>query len=96
MSSGYRVVELDPSQRDRLLSGDAESWRPCEAITWGQAPWTTTFRAAWSHDALYLCFDAADDRPWHTLTARDDRLWNKSSDGVFPRQYSAEYNTFSQ
>jgi hypothetical protein len=79
----YSVVELAPSLRDRLLSGDAAAWRSCEAITWGQAPWTTTFRAAWSNEALYLCFDAADDNPWHTLTGRDDRIWNEEVVEIF-------------
>ena len=83
MASGYTVVEVDASARDRLLSGDAEAWRRCDAITWGQVPWTTAFRAAWSREALYLCFDAADDRPWHTLTTRDDRLWNEEVVEIF-------------
>jgi len=83
MASGYTVVEVDASARERLLSGDAEAWRRCDAIPRGQAPWTTAFRAAWSREALYLCFDAADDRPWHTLTARDDRLWNEEVVEIF-------------
>ena len=79
----YSVVEVDAAARDRLLSGDAEAWSRSEAITWGPPPWTTAFRAAWSPEALYLCFDAADDRPWHTLTSRDDRLWNEEVVEIF-------------
>ena len=61
------------------------------------ACWTTTFSAAWSGEALYLRFDVADDRPWHTLTARDDRLWTEEvvedlhrSDRQRPRLRRAE------
>jgi hypothetical protein len=83
MSSSYRVVEVEVSRADLLLAGDAAAWEACEAIRWGPEPWTTTFRAAWSRAALYLRFDAADDRPWHTLTARDDRLWTEEVVEIF-------------
>jgi len=67
----------------RLLAGDDEAWRAAATITWGTAPWTTAFRALWSATALHLRFDAADERPWHTMTRKDEHIWNEEVVEIF-------------
>src|SRR4051812_41718659 len=78
----YRVstTSADPV---RLLQGDAGAWAPASAITWGAAPWATTFRALWSRTALFLRFDSADERPWHTMTRKDEHIWNEEVVEIF-------------
>ena len=60
-----------------LLAGDAAAWKSAPRIQWGPAPVTTEFAALWSKDALYLRFDARDPSPWHTMTQRDEHLWEE-------------------
>jgi hypothetical protein len=67
----------------RLLAGDDGSWSAAAAIEWGAAPWTTRFRALWSPTALFLRFDAADERPWHTMTKKDEHIWNEEVVEIF-------------
>jgi hypothetical protein len=60
-----------------LLGGDAAAWKPAPRLTWGPASATTDFAALWSADALYLRWDARDPSPWHTMTRRDEHLWEE-------------------
>jgi hypothetical protein len=78
----YRVAPTD-HPRSALLGAGVEEWRPATSVTWGPAPYQTTFRALWSAEGLYLRFDAADDHPWHTMTRRDDHLWEEEVVEVF-------------
>jgi len=41
------------------------------------------FRALWTDAALYVRFDCADRRPWHTMTRRDDALWEEEVVEIF-------------
>lgn len=67
----------------RLLAGDDALWASAGAIEWGAAPWTTRFRALWSATALHLRFDAADEHPWHTMTTKDEHIWNEEVVEIF-------------
>src|SRR5512139_1315748 len=78
----YSVASTDRS-RSALLEAGAAEWTSAASVTWGPAPYETTFRAMWSTEGLYLRFDAADDHPWHTMTKRDDHLWEEEVVEIF-------------
>jgi len=78
----YSVAAVGPA-RDALLAGDDGAWKPARAVTWGAVPYETTFRAAWNAEGLFLRFDASDDGPWHTMTKRDDHLWEEEVVEIF-------------
>jgi hypothetical protein len=78
----YTVTPTDTDPA-RLLDGDSASWGPATAITWGAKPFATTFRALWSPTALFLRFDAADEKPWHTMTQKDEHIWNEEVVEIF-------------
>lgn len=78
----YRVAGTDASQ-PALLAGGEETWSQAVQITWGPRAYETAFRALWSADGLYLRFDATDPSPWHTMTQRDDTLWEEEVVEVF-------------
>jgi hypothetical protein len=78
----YAVHRTD-ADAARLLAGNDAAWSAAAAISWGAAPWTTRFRALWSPAALHLRFDAADERPWHTMTAKDEHIWNEEVVEIF-------------
>jgi hypothetical protein len=71
------VVGGSHAEGAALLSGDAAAWKAAPRIEWGPAAYTTTFAALWAQDALYLRFDARDPAPWHTMTQRDEHLWEE-------------------
>lgn len=75
-----RATTVDPA---RLLGGDDDAWATAAAITWGAAPWPTRFRALWTPAALHLRFDATDTQPWHTMTVRDEHIWNEEVVEIF-------------
>jgi hypothetical protein len=62
---------------EALLAGDAAAWKGAPRIQWGPPAHVTAFAALWSADALYLRFDARDPAPWHTMTKRDEHLWDE-------------------
>jgi hypothetical protein len=68
---------------EALLAGDDEAWKPAAAIAWGPERYLTRFRALWSEAGLFLRFDARDDAPWHTMTRRDDHLWEEEVVEIF-------------
>ena len=49
----------------------------------GPRPTPTRFRALWSDDGLFLRFDATDPSPWHTMTRRDEHLWDEEVVEIF-------------
>jgi arylsulfatase A len=62
----------------RTLLGAAESaWAKAQRITWGPEAIATSFRTLWTSAGLALRYDVTDSFPWHTLTKRDERLWNE-------------------
>jgi len=75
-SGAYAVAWLDrPSAHP--LAPRAPAWRHATAIDWGPERYRTRFRACWDREALHVRFDARDERPWHTMTRRDEPLWEE-------------------
>jgi hypothetical protein len=66
-----------------LLDAQATGWAAADVNAWGAAPYMTRFRALWTDAALFLRFEAEDDAPWHTMTRRDDPLWEQEVVEVF-------------
>lgn len=66
-----------------LLSASSPEWDAADSVAWGPAPYETRFRALWSAAGLHLRFDADDDAPWHTLTRRDDPIWEEEAVEIF-------------
>jgi uncharacterized sulfatase len=71
------VVARSPAAARGLLSGGDAAWSAAQRITWGPDAIATSFRALWTADGLALRYDVTDPSPWHTLTRRDERLWNE-------------------
>ena len=61
----------------------AAHWTALPCLEWGPVPYRTAFRAAWTDEAFWFRFDCHDDRPWHTMTRRDDCLWEEEVVEVF-------------
>ncbi len=74
-----------PTKADRaaLLAADEAAWATVATVGWGPAEHHTRFRAAWSDEGLYLRFDAVDPSPWHTMTRRDEHLWDEEVVEIF-------------
>jgi hypothetical protein len=66
-----------------LLAADEAAWKDAVVIAWGPAPYETRFRALWSDAGIFIRFDADDDAPWHTMTRRDEHLWDEEVVEVF-------------
>jgi Carbohydrate family 9 binding domain-like len=81
-ASSYRVAPA-AAPRDDLLAATDGPWAKAQSIRWGPAAYETTFRAVWDGDGLYLRFDATDPDPWHTMTGRDDHLWEEEVVEIF-------------
>lgn len=78
----HRIAE----STETLLSASAVNlhpWSACSVITWGQEPYRTWFRACWNDRGLFLRYDVEDAHPWHTLTRRDDPLWEEEVVEIF-------------
>jgi hypothetical protein len=60
-----------------LLGAGEGAWAKAQRITWGPDTIATSFRALWTSTGLALRYDVTDPSPWHTLTQRDERLWNE-------------------
>lgn len=75
-----RWVNAHPTD---LLNPAHDAWRSASAIEWGADPFRTHFRAVWNVHALSLRFDASDVHPWHTMTGRDDHIWNEEVVEIF-------------
>ena len=79
---GYSVA-VTTAERALLLAGDEAAWAPAAAVAWGPATYETRFRALWNGDGLHLRFDATDPAPWHTMTKRDEHLWEEEVVEIF-------------
>jgi hypothetical protein len=79
---GYEVLRaaLAPAA---LLAADDAAWAGARAVEWGPATYATRFRAVWSDEGLFLRFDANDPAPWHTMTRRDEHLWDEEVVEIF-------------
>ncbi len=81
-SPSYDVRRAPDAHAD-LLAADDGAWQRAQVISWGPAPYETRFRALWSPTGLYLRWDADDTAPWHTMTNRDDHLWEEEVVEIF-------------
>ena len=81
-AASYEVVPTQASS-ETLLSADEAAWSGASAVAWGPAPYETRFRALWSAAGLYVRFDADDPSPWHTMTRRDEHLWEEEVVEIF-------------
>jgi hypothetical protein len=68
---------------EALLGAEDAAWRPADTIVWGQPKYETRFRALWTERAIYVRFDSVDPNPWHTMTKKDDHLWDEEVVEVF-------------
>jgi len=66
-----------------LLAADEKAWAAGATIAWGPAPYETRFRALWNDDGLFLRYDVDDASPWHTMTRRDEHLWEEEVVEIF-------------
>ncbi len=76
-------VRRAPTDHAALLEATDTAWREAQVLTWVPAPYQTTFRALWSDRGLYLRWDSDDPAPWHTMTNRDDHLWEEEVVEIF-------------
>ena len=60
-----------------LLDAPAAAWSTAQQVRWGPDALATAFAALWSPGGLVVRFDVTDPAPWHTLEARDERLWTE-------------------
>ena len=80
---GEYVVAATREPAAALLAGDEGAWHDGARVEWGPARYVTEFRALWSPDGLFLRFDARDPSPWHTMTRRDEHLWEEEVVEIF-------------
>jgi hypothetical protein len=80
--SEYRVARTAASH-DALLSGAEDAWSGGAGIAWGPTQYETGFRAVWNDSGLYLRFEVTDPNPWHTMTKRDEHLWDEEVVEIF-------------
>ena len=69
--------------RPALLAADETAWAGASSVEWGPAAYRTRFRAVWTGEGLFLRFDATDPAPWHTMTRRDEHLWDEEVVEIF-------------
>ena len=79
------VVEsaAEPAPKTAMLEGSESAWYFARRIVWGPEPYHTTFAAISTFEGLFVRFDAVDPEPWHTMTRRDDHLWEEEVVEVF-------------
>jgi hypothetical protein len=78
----YRAVRTS-SRPVTLLPGHDHAWDTADAIEWGPAAYRTHFRALWNESGLAIRFDVCDTTPWHTMTRRDDPIWEEEVVEIF-------------
>ena len=79
---GYNVLALD-RRSPELIEPESSAWSKADGLKWGPSPYLTCFRARWDEEALHVRFDAADTAPWHTMTRRDDHIWEEEVVEIF-------------
>lgn len=67
----------------RLLPGHDAAWNTAQRVTWGPPEARTTFSALWNERGLAIRFDVCDDDAWHTMTRRDDPIWEEEVVEIF-------------
>ena len=73
---GYDVMPLGAPVA-KLIDAGAPVWQDARTIDWGPERYRTRFQACWDSLAVHVRFDAIDDGPWHTMTRRDDHIWDE-------------------
>jgi hypothetical protein len=68
---------------ETLLGAADEPWTEAARIAWGPSQYETAFRALWDDQGLYLRFDVTDPNPWHTMTRKDEHLWDEEVVEIF-------------
>lgn len=81
-SASYSVARTSAPSEELLAAGDP-AWSPASPIEWGPPAYLTRFRALWNDEGLHLRFDATDPSPWHTMTTRDEHLWDEEVVEIF-------------
>lgn len=76
-------VEPTSATRESLMQAREEVWLAAERLEFGPHEYRTSFRALWSESGLYLRFDVIDPAPWHTMTRRDDPIWEEEVVEIF-------------
>ncbi len=77
------TVAVTKADRAALMTADEAAWAAVAPVEWGPAQYRTRFRAAWDDEGLYLRFDATDPSPWHTMTKRDEHIWDEEVVEIF-------------
>lgn len=90
---GYTVRRAAAAHQALLDARDA-AWAPAESIEWGPERYRTRFRALWTDSAIYVRFDSTDPNPWHTMTRKDDRLWEEEVVEIFIDPAGQGFNYF--
>jgi len=80
---GEFTVRRSDAALANLLLGEHPAWGGSTAVLWGPEPYTTEFRALHTETGLALRFAATDSAPWHTMTERDDHIWNEEVVEIF-------------
>lgn len=78
----YRTARAKAARAELLAGGEA-AWAGLRTVAFGPAPYETRFRALWDDSGLLLRFDADDSAPWHTMTRRDQHLWEEEVVEIF-------------
>ena len=81
-SPAYAVARAEAGAKALLAAEDA-AWAGAASVEWGPAAYATRFRAVWNDEGLFLRFDATDPAPWHTMTRRDEHLWDEEVVEIF-------------
>jgi hypothetical protein len=79
---GYSVA-ASTAESAPLLAADEKAWASASSVEWGPAAYVTRFRAVWTDAGLFLRYDATDPSPWHTMTRRDEHLWEDEVVEIF-------------
>jgi hypothetical protein len=81
-AAGYAVAPAAATPA-ALLAAEEASWAAASSVEWGPAAYPTRFRALWSGEGLFLRFDVTDPSPWHTMTRKDEHLWDEEVVEIF-------------
>ena len=81
-SPDYRVARTG-APREALLAATEDGWKGAAPIRWGPTRYETAFRALWDDSGLHLRWDATDPNPWHTMTERDQHIWDEEVVEIF-------------
>jgi len=81
-SPGYEAAHTTAAPA-ALLAADEKAWAGAASVEFGPAAYVTRFRALWSDAGLFLRYDAKDPSPWHTMSGRDQHLWEEEVVEIF-------------